>query len=193
MGNLVPALIATPICAVGVWLLLKQNDPFIGFGLYIIVAGVNAGWMAVNYFGLQGNRTMRRAVERELISSGIDLKSERWFVGMATPSYRDIWDPHEDVGFLIIEPEQLLFVGDSKRFEIDRATVIGVRRRANIHSWIGLGGWIVVSGSVNGQSIELRIEPRESSVLTKNKRQARSLLLRLQNWHKGTQTKTNPE
>lgn len=187
MGNLLPTLVALPFGAFGVWDLARTRDIFSIPGLLSLLACPIAGWLAVNAFGLWGNRSMQRAVFRRHYASASE-DPQRYFVGIATPGYRSLWDPHEDVGYLELLPDMLRYRGDAKSLEIPKRAIREVVRKPNAHTWLGLGGWISIEGILEGRPIRLSIEPRERNTLLANRRVSAELLERLHAWRRQSET-----
>jgi len=183
MGNFIPAIIALPFGIAGI-LLFDIQKPFWGVSFWLLVAFVAVGWVAVCLFGLYQNLEMRAELARRLDRAHEGRNEERYFVGIARPKYRSILDAHEDVGFIIVQPERLDFFGDTLHLEILKSTVREIRFRANPHSWVGLGRWVSVEGTLKGNEFRLLMEPRESATLLGNLRRSRDLCERLQTWLK---------
>src|SRR5688572_20969537 len=106
------------------------------------------------------------------------------FVGMASPSYRSIIDPHEDVGFLIVQPDRLEYHGETMEIVLKRDEVQGILFRPNAHTLAGLGRWIAIEGRVGGKLVRLLIEPRERPTLLANLAYGKKLKERLESWLK---------
>lgn len=106
MGNLLPALLASPFLAVGLWLIWKDASIF-GRGFAVLCGFPVALWIAVNFLGLYQNKRMRREMQQRLRAARPTVTSRRFFVGAATPKHTGYLDPHEDVGFLILHPERI--------------------------------------------------------------------------------------
>ncbi|GMV88309.1 MAG: hypothetical protein AMXMBFR81_12400 [Chthonomonas sp.] len=174
MGNVVPTLLFLPGFAAGLVLILLTGDP-LGLGLWLLVGSFAVGWLAVNALGLYGNQAMRTELSARvgLSASGGD------FVGFARPAYRSGLDPHEDVGFLVLGREGLRFAGDSLQVELPWAAVERVRLRPNIHSLLGLGGWVSIEGSLDGAPVRMLVEPRNHNTLWANSRERRALAQRI--------------
>jgi hypothetical protein len=181
MGNLLPMLIALPPAAVGISLMMKRAE-IIGVGLLVFSATPILGWIATNYLGLFQNGRMRRELELRLRALRPKLPTDRYFVGIATPSFKGWLDPHEDVGYLILHAEQLEFWGDSLNIVLDKAHVTGIHLRPNIHTLIGLGRWVSVEGVVQGKPVRLHVELRDRATLMGNFRRSKALRQRLLQW-----------
>ena len=117
-----------------------------------------------------------------------ELPIRRYFVGMATPSHVGMIDPHEDVGWLAIYRDQLVFFGDTYRTTIDRSSVKQVVPRPNAHSMVFLGGFV----SVEGQDFRIAFEIRDEPTLWRNSRRNKKLCARLRAWLKGTNDDSVP-
>lgn len=181
LGNLVPALGWLPLVAGGLIVISLTND-LLGLGLALVVAGNVVGWLLLNQFGLYQNAAMRRELERMLERRGESLTGKSYFVGFATPRYTGLVDAHEDVGFLVVQPEQLRFVSETRTVPILRLEVRRIRFRANVHSVLGLGRWICVEGVSGGKEFRLLVEPRQHRTMLANMMASRTMLRELQTW-----------
>lgn len=183
MGNVVPTLFAMPFlvggCAVA---LIKGDAAAIGGG--IVAIGLLVGLFSLNRFGLFENAAMRTELRSKLGRSVGGM-----FVGFATPTYRSSLDPHEDIGFLDVREDELVFIGESRTVQLPRSSITRITRRSNPHSWVGLGGWVSVEGTLEGRPVRMLIEPRQAETLLGNKRIARTLRIELDAWRRGAGTK----
>lgn len=186
-GNLIPLAFATPFAILGSLEILKEPNLILSNALLWFALVPVVGWNAVNLFGLFGNRKMRTTLARRLEQVGHRAPIEKFFVGIATPSFHSTLDAHEDVGFLLLYPDSLQFWGDSKEIEIDRKNIVRIQKRLNIHTLLGLGGWIAIDGVMDGKPIRLCIEPRERDTLLGNSRLRGKFAARLQLWLKDGQ------
>lgn len=152
-----------------------------GLGLWLLGAGTIFGWLAVNFFGLFENVRMKAQLERILAAKGETL-TEPIFVGFATPRYSSALDPHEDVGFLSLAPDRLRFVSETRVVEVPKAAISLVRLRGNVHTLLGLGRWVSVEGTIDGKAIRFLMEPRQFRTLLRNKKYAKALAKRLNEW-----------
>lgn len=184
MGNIIPALLSVPFAVVGV-LLYRSDQPLWGPSLWFLIAFVIVGWLGVCLFGFYQNDRMRSEMGRKLDRAHDGRQEERFFVGCARPSFRSVLDAHEDVGFLIVHPEELEFFGDSIQLKIDRASVQRIRYRPNPHTYVGLGRWVSIEGTSEGKPIRFMVEPREKSTLMGNRAFGKKLRTRLEDWLKG--------
>lgn len=180
LGNLLPLLVASPIVVYGVLRANAAHNWFAIEALVSFVFGLVVAYLGVNFLGLYGNRKMRLELGRRY-SKGDD-GDLGWFVGVATPGYMNVWDAHEDIGFLKLSSEHLVFQGDSKKLEIPRNSIRRVSRKSNPHSYLLLGGWIVIDGILDHKPIRLLLEPRDRNSLLANKRISRQMLKEIQDW-----------
>lgn len=158
-GNLIPALLAAPFLVVSVDELARHGPT--AKGLFLGLGFLAVGWLAVNFIGLIGNASLRRAVEMRFKDTyGFD-RARKWFVGFSRPGHRGLLDPHEDVGFLVFRDGLLEYFGERYRYEIPFADVRAVKKRPNVHSVLGLGGWVSVEAEAGGKPVRLLVEPRE--------------------------------
>jgi hypothetical protein len=180
-GNLVPLALWLPPTLYGL-VRMGSNAEVDPVGVGAVALGVVLGWLGTNFFGGLPNRRMRGQLQRILQAKRVEMGDEVWFVGFATPKFSSALDPHEDVGFLAIEPERLRFISERRELEIARGHVRGVRIRANVHTLVGLGNWVSVEGEIDGAPIRLLVEPRERPTLMGNLRLSRRLVRRLREW-----------
>ncbi|MBL8048813.1 MAG: hypothetical protein JNJ45_09030 [Chthonomonas sp.] len=170
LGNAVPGLFCLPLLVAGI-LHFNPQKPFSGWPIYMILF-VIVGWFAVSLFGFWNNDGLRQGVARQVdrrYPPNGEKPVDRHFVGVARPSYRNILDPHEDVGFLLMHDDRLQFVGDQLDLEFPWTTFSSVRGRANTHTWLGLGRWISLEGTgPDDLPIRLMIEPRERNFIPAN-------------------------
>ncbi|MFM9872119.1 MAG: hypothetical protein ACKVQS_01485, partial [Fimbriimonadaceae bacterium] len=62
------------------------------------------------------------------------------------------------------------------QIELDWGSITNVRKRANIHSLLGLGGWVSVEAMVGEKAVRLQIEPRVKATHWGNSRLRRKLI-----------------
>lgn len=187
LGNLLPLAFSLPFLILGAAEAAERGPTRQMFLWLLLFFGT--GWLATALLGALGNGALRQAIGKRLHHArGFD-QTEKRFVGFATPAYRGLFDPHEDVGFLILHPDRLEFFGDSHQVILRREHIERVRLRPNIHSWLFLGGWVSVEGTRKGTPIRFLIEARESSAQIVNALQRRPLRDRLQRWLDETPTR----
>ena len=179
LGNLVPFLCGLPFAAWGVWTVARDRA-VTPSGLGWLALGTAVGWVALSFFGFWGNATMRR-----LLAARLQPKGDLWFVGFASPKFAGLLDAHEDVGFLIVGKDELLFLGDSLRVELPKDCVVRVGFRPNVHSVVGLGRWVSVEGVVRGKPVRMLLEPRERSTMLGNLRLSGRLRREIEGWAGG--------
>lgn len=181
MGNLVPLTLAGPMLIVGLWL-MYQSGKIGGVGLYLVAGSVVVGWVMLNLLGLYQNGAMKQQMSWRLDQSLKEVPSRRYFVGVATPNFKGLIDPHEDVGYLLVYRDRIEYFGEKVRTTFKRSEVKKFEARMNIHSLIGLGGWVVICAERDGKPAELKIEMREKPFLRSNRALNRMLLKRLRTW-----------
>jgi len=123
--------------------------------LVSVAAGLILGVLVFHFTGLFANAQMRKQLAE------VAPPEPRFFVGFATAGYQGALDPHEDVGWLSLQPDKLAYVGEKFVFDVGRSQLDGLRTGAGIHSLVG-GGWIVLEGSRDRQRFVLRFESRET-------------------------------
>ncbi len=185
-GNLIPLVVASPFAVAGALMYRPAIGPELRSMLWLSAFPI-VGWVAVNVFGFWGNSDMRREMMRRLQRQRPDLRAPMWFGGFARPKYQSLLDPHEDIGFLILTDEAIEFFGETVQVALPLDQVTGVGRRANPHTWIGIGGWIAIDGELAGQKVRMLFEPRESNFVIGNRKVARQIGERLAEWLKQRQ------
>ncbi len=173
-------LVWLPLAITGITWMVDKGE-IVGPGLWLLIAATVLGWLAVNLWGLFENRKMRLQLARILEARAISVKAEP-FVGVATPRYSSLLDPHEEVGFLFVHPDRLEFVSETKTIELMKSQVLRIRFRANVHTLLGLGRWVSIEGTADGKPIRMMLEPRERPTLLGNLRRSKPLLQQLRRW-----------
>jgi len=183
MGNLVPALFWLPLALIGIYH-IASKEQFLGPGLWYLVASTVVGWLSVNQFGFWQNSAMRKQLENILKTQGEDLSGDVVFAGFASPKYSSMVDAHEDVGFLRISDDRVVFASESRRLELMKSDVTEIRFRPNVHTLIGLGRWISIEAKSGDKPIRLMIEPRERPTMLASRLRSVALFKKLQDWKK---------
>lgn len=173
MANLVPMLFWLPPGVAGV-LLFQEGQPIWAYVCWGAVPVL--GWLGINRFALFQNEAMRREL------SPLKPTADATFVGIATPKHRSLLDPHEDVGWLWMDGDELRFRGELLALNVPRDSIRRIAYRANPHTILGLGRWVVIEGLRDGKRFILRVEPRERRTLLGNKREGARLLGSLRAW-----------
>jgi hypothetical protein len=151
------------------------------------------GWLAMNFWGLHRNQSLRRSLYARFKIARPDLDAPFWFVGIATPKYASLLDPHEDIGFVVLHPDRMEFFGDHLNLSIYKNDIFGLDFRPNPHSLVGLGRWVSIEGKVADSRIRLQMEPRERRTLLGNLFFSRTLSRRIEAWVKEKESRENPE
>lgn len=176
MGNLAPSLMVAVLLSYGIWQIQVAGEIF-STGLWFVAAAPIAGWLGANFLGLYQNEAMKREIaHRYRQSKGDALPAHAEFVGMATPAFQGLLDPHEDVGFLIVRDDKIEYFGEKHVLQIPRSALMEVKLGPNVHSWLLLGGWVVMEGRVGDKHIRLLLEPRKYRTLLQNNRYRRELV-----------------
>ncbi len=165
-------------------IVMYRSGQIIGKGLLVLGLAQVAAWLTLNWTGLFDNRRMRKALGKELAVLKPGFRGFSAFVGFASPRHTSMLDPHEDVGYLLLTPEAIEFIGDARTIVVKRSQIFGVRFKANIHSVLGLGRWISIEGRMEGKPFEMLFEPRDRDTLIGNLLLGKTLKIRIDNWLK---------
>lgn len=157
-GNLIPVVLVLPI----LWLAIQETSRNgLTVKTVLLAAAFFAfGWLSVNFLGLIGNRGLKRKLDFRYRNEFPEDHSKRIFVGFSRPGKHGLLDPHEDLGWLVFQDSGLLFWGEKHQIELPWSVIQSVSKRRNIHSWIGLGGWVAIEALVGDKKIRLQVEPR---------------------------------
>lgn len=191
LGNLLPLLVASPILVMAI-LVFARNGPSvaaIGWGVAFLVAI----WVSVALFALTTNGKMKRQMKERLHHDRPFDNSEKFFVGIASPLFKSVLDPHEDVGFLMLHADHLEFFGSDRHLVMNKKDIVALRFAPNVHTVLGLGRWISVDAVVRGIPARLLIEPREKMTLIGNLFFSGVLKERLESWKNDGPRTESPE
>lgn len=176
LGNLIPGVVFLVPFSYGLYLALQSQQVPIQAYMWM-AAAVLCGYFALNTWGLYQNSQMRTEMRKRVKAPPFAI-----FVGFATPGFASALDPHEDVGFLWVEDEKLIVMGELYSIVIDRVDIARVSFSPNVHTILGLGGWSVVEGAIGSDPFKLKIEPRQKDTLFGNLRIAKKLRAALRAW-----------
>jgi hypothetical protein len=165
-------------------------DP-LGAPLAWLVGGQVAGWLGVAFLGGTSNQAMREELAVRLARRLPAPPASADFVGLSTTQHRSLADPHEDVGFLYLQPNGLSFWGEKYQMHVPWQSIESIRSRPNVHTWLGLGGWIELVGVEHGTPFRLWIEPRASASAFANKSRRKALLAELRSRHSERSARTH--
>jgi len=157
-GNLIPVVLVLPL----LWLAIQETSRY-GLtvkGALLGLAFIVCGWFSVNFIGLIGNGGLRRKMDFRYRNTFPEDHSKRYFVGFSRPGKHGLLDPHADLGWLVFLDSGLSFWGEDHQIELPWDVIESVSKRRNIHSWLGLGGWIAIDAVIGGKKMRLQVEPR---------------------------------
>lgn len=175
-----PLLFWLPPTALGVYAALARNQ--YAPAVSLLVLGLVAGWLALNWLGLWGNSELKRHYAQAFDQRYPNFEGYKAFVGFAPSGHYSVLDPHKDVGFLGLHSDYLVFVGEDGGMVVQRSEVREVGMAPSIHSVVGLGGWVSLKIHRNGADKTLFFEPRESDTLLVNNRSRKRMFSHLNNW-----------
>ena len=185
LGNLAPMILCVPFGIAGV-MLYRIEQPFEPIPLIALALFPVIGWLATNVMGLWDNDRMRAELARRFGRTQAGQKQDLVFIGFSSLKYRGALDPHEDIGFLVFGDEELEIFGDARQLTLKRTEITKIEKKGNVHSLVGLGGWIAIYTPEGG----VLIEPRERTSLLANKRFAKELRAKLESWLAGSDEST---
>ena len=162
LGNIIPFALAV---VVGVAL--------ISLGTYVAFIGaILAGWFGVSHWGFFENRR----IDTELrAKSG----SEGELIGFVYRVPPTALDAHAEIGLLLVKVGCLEFRTEAGAYTVEMTEIKKISRQFNIHSLLGLGGWIVLS-RLDGS--ELKLESRKYNNMLRSRIRSKELYRELTNW-----------
>jgi len=160
MSNFVPLIVALPFPLLAFYF---DRTGKTNLGMLFWALSPIALWMAINLFGLFQNERLRQSLLPFRPNA-----QKTWFVGFARPSYRGWLHPHEFVGWLALKDDSVEFYGENQTYRLNRNEITAIRKAWNIHTLLGLGGWICLEGRVSGQRVRMLVEPRERATMFGN-------------------------
>lgn len=176
IGNILPLLIGVPFIVIGLIIGARSHSwrdgVLIWFGLGVLLPALTLNWL-----GLAGNQTLKSDFyARNSRAFARESDSDCLFFGVASSGFRSLLDPHEDIGFICLHENGFRFYGEKIRVEVSGAEIKGLGWKANPHSWLGLGGFALITYNQKGEDKTLLMESREKSSLLANKKLTHSVL-----------------
>ncbi|QYK58296.1 MAG: hypothetical protein KF884_12155 [Fimbriimonadaceae bacterium] len=180
VGNILPLVVGLPFLVFGLIQFAQQGAELpaaLSLAAFPLVT-----WLATNFLALVGNQSLKR----EMASRVPAIGGLRWFVGFSPPGQSGWLDPHSDLGYFVIHPDRIEFVGSATRVTLKKSEVVSARFRPNVHTWLGLGRWVSVEGQSQGRAVRLLVEPREKATLLGNRAESARLLQAIRDWHRSS-------
>jgi hypothetical protein len=148
----------------------------------IVLVALVVGLIVFHYTGLFQNARMRTAMAKRAERLPEWEGAERFFVGYATRGYAGALDPHEDVGWLLLSPDELVFEGERYRFRYPRRGIGRVGRSFGVHSLVGVSWVSAIAVADDGAAASLRFESRDADHIFSLRRANLRLRKSLQVW-----------
>jgi hypothetical protein len=180
MGSVIPLIFTAPVLALGTREAVEQGFTLTLLGYVALVMVV--GWVTTSLFGQVGSGGVKRWMAHKLQDERPADPNPKWFIGFATPDYRSMLDPHEDLGWLVLAEDEIDLIGTQLRLQIPRGALTQVTRKANPHTALGLGGWIAIDWEENGVVSQIFLEPRARPTVLGNKLMIKRLIVELETW-----------
>lgn len=162
LGNLIPFFLG--VC-VGLLLLPVH-------WILACVSGIVTTWWGVNVWGFFENRKIEQELRTLTLSDGE-------LIGFVYLEPASFLDAHAEIGLLKLSIQSLEIFTEDNKVVLARSEILGVSRRANIHSILMLGGWIVISLA---DSRELTLESRKHHTMLGSRRRTKLLFQELMAW-----------
>lgn len=178
MSNLTPLVAVAPFPALA-WYLDRLQKPMFALVVWCLCPIIL--WLGINFFGLFQNRAIRKELS---VRISADMMGRAVFVGFSRPNRTQLIHHHEDVGWLILNPDSIEFIGDAQHHKIEKASVKSVRTKWNINTILGLGRWVCIDGVVESKPVRMLLESREKNSLLANFRFTKQLCIRIAQWQK---------
>ena len=178
MSNLTPLVLVAPFPALAWYLdqLQKKSFALAVWGACPIIL-----WIGINFFGLFQNRAVRKELSSKLPN---DSTGRAVLVGFSRPNRTQLIHHHEDVGWLLMNPDSIEFIGDTHRYKMMKTEIRSVKTKWNINTILGLGRWVCIDGIVDSKRIRMLLESREKSTLFANFGYTKQLCRRIAEWKK---------
>jgi hypothetical protein len=128
MGNIIPLLLF-----VTAGLLFFKLAPFVS-----PIAAIVAAWFGVSQWGFFENEKIDQELRARTGKAGE-------LIGFVFRKSTTALDAHAEIGLLTFEPDQLEITTEAATYFIFRDQIRDISNHINIHSLLGLGGWIVLN------------------------------------------------
>ncbi len=176
MSNLTPLAMVAPLPAVA-WYLDKLEKPSLALVVWCLCPIVL--WLGINNFGLFQNSMIRKELLPKLPK---DLAGRSVFVGFGRTGHAQLIHHHEDVGWFLLNPDSVEFIGDSHHHKIKKEDIQSIRLGMNINSILWLGRWMKIEGKVDKKRVCMLIECREKRTMFANFKFTKELCERVREW-----------
>ena len=162
MGNLVPLVFA-----------VAGAISTVRFGNFAAaITAIIAAWIGVNQVGFFANAIIDRELRQK-------TKAEGELIGFVFQNSPNGLDAHAEIGLLAVHEESLVIVTEDQSYQLTWKDIDSIKREFNIHSILGLGGWIVL----NLQSGEkFKLESRKFNTMLKSRIRTKALIEELRFW-----------
>ena len=162
-----------------------------GLGLTVAVAlAVHLADVALsNVSSLWGYAAARRDLAARFAKRGFEPDSSGFFVGLSPSATSQIYDTHLDwdVGFLVLEPSRLVYLGDRVVFAVPREDVDGLALGPNTDGWLRVPRlylrWRDTAGVPDAERITAVSFSTPERSLRQTGHGTRQLAERLRVWH----------
>ncbi|MEN6644131.1 MAG: hypothetical protein ABFE08_16965 [Armatimonadia bacterium] len=140
-------------------------------------------WLAQNYMGLAGNATLRRRLRDRLLTDQTCDPSGADFVGFAPGERLRVWqgDTDRDIGFLVMNPDALVYYGDEFEWTLPRESVDHIDLAPTEP---GLRRILIRWHAPREAGRTLSLESRDASSLSRARTATSELHYRLRAWWK---------
>lgn len=119
-------------------------------GLVGVILGVAVCWIGINFLGFFENSKIEAELRAKLGSEDGEL------IGFVFDRPADALDAHAEVGLLQLSGGNIRIATEERSLNL---RISSIRREPNIHSLVGLGGWIRAETDQGSIKIESRKHP----------------------------------
>jgi hypothetical protein len=187
VGFLLSVFVTPLLMALGLPLIIALAIPILGAVLFVgLLTSFVAIWTPLDR-PMISQRLEVLGIPRHDLENGI-------LAGISDPaksSFKKFTMVEEDVGMLWLKPGRIVYHGDRESFEIARNQLKGIERSSDPGSLAAYGGAVDIVlhfEQENGEERQVRLHTEGNWTLPAIRKSLDSLALKLNTWHKETQS-----
>ena len=137
-----------------------------------LIGATLAGWLGISQWGFYENAR----IDQELRAH---TESDGELIGFVYRIPSPALDAHAEIGHLILADDAIEIKTETQTLKIQKSEVMAISREPNIHSLLGLGGWIVLTLKT---SEALKLESRKYNTMLRSRIHSKKLCEELRTW-----------